>query len=128
MTEQYTMLSELQMRVRKNCFFETMLNLLVNQMHAVKKKKLYDLLAFIKYYRCFWLSCKQLSSACSSHEKDFSEACKMSVHLHDKLHHYIDAFRYWNREKHSNSRNFSKLITFTDFIFFLHCRTVRFLQ
>ncbi len=41
MIEQYTMLSELQMRVRESCFSEIMLNLLINQIHAVWRKKNY---------------------------------------------------------------------------------------
>jgi hypothetical protein len=35
MTEQYTMLPELQMKTQENHLSETALNLLVNQMHAI---------------------------------------------------------------------------------------------
>ncbi len=35
------MLSELQMRVRESCFFKIILNLLINQMHAVWKRRNY---------------------------------------------------------------------------------------
>ena len=91
------------------------------------EKKLCDFLAFIKHYKYFKSSYKQLFNACSLHARDFKETHKMSMHLYDKLHYYFDTLKYWNKKKHNNNKNSSKLIIFTDFIFFLYCRTAEFL-
>ena len=50
----------------------------------LKKEKLYDLLAFTEYYRCFWSNYKQLLSACSLHERNFRETHEMSAYLYNK--------------------------------------------
>ena len=46
-TEQHTILLKLQMRVRKSYFFEIILNLLVNQMHTIWKKRNYVIFLFL---------------------------------------------------------------------------------
>ena len=94
----------------------------------LKEEKLCDLSALAEHYRCFWSDCKQLISAHSSHEKDLKKTHEMSVHLHDELHHYLDALRHWNREKCSDSKDLSELTAFINSIFLLYYRITRFLQ
>ena len=95
--------------------------------HNLKREKLYDLLALAKYYRYLWLNCKQSLSACSLHEENSQETCRMSTHLHDELYHYADALRHWNWEKHNNSKNFLESFIFINFIFFLYYEVTEYL-
>ena len=93
----------------------------------LKEEKLCDLLAFTEHYRCLWSDYKQLLSACSSHDRNFRQTHKLSMYLYNKLYHYLDTLRHGDKEKHDDNRDFSELVALTDSIFFLYCRTTKFL-
>ncbi len=82
MTEQHVILSKLQMRIRKSCFSETVLNLLINQMHVIWKERNYVIfLLLLNIINIF----NQVISSCLIHVlcmKRISEKLAKWVHIY----------------------------------------------